>query len=614
MKGLNSISKLVLMLALTLALAAMPANAAKKAKKGAPDISYENLENQFTADELRDLAAAARESGNTVYLAAILKGLTTYETGRFDIRLELGETYIALQKYNEAIPVLKEASALIPSDEAPHRLLAAIYKENGSDSLRGIHLAKAAFLAQRNWENQYNLAVFHISKGKKAQAGKLLVKTMDLNSAFAPAKFEYAKLMLDKGDTEAAFRKFDEALLIEPKNSRYLAYSAYSANLTNRPGICSEHLNAALKITPKNPTVNYLAGMILLNNGKFSAAETHLREALKYSPADVQTLEALGDALVANFKYKEASGNYLTVWQNAGYSERIAYKLGKALAAAEKFKEAKDFFEAVAAQNPKNGEVFFRLVEVYCELGDIKLANAALERFVAHAAQSPAWYQLAKARIHEAKSEPDLAQSAYFAATALDSENPHISAGLGRMMLRQAEFDAAIGYFDEAAKGDPTNSRLLLSKAKALAGKGELNKAAAVYESIAARCPQSPELYLAVSAIKEEQGNLKDAIKALDHGLAANNGDMNILFALGRLYQATKQYERAVFAYQASINRRTKVNANSIEALRLIGEIYYSKLTDEKKAKDFLKRYVKAGGKDSGVDDMLKKLNAKNRS
>jgi len=624
MKKTFSLTKIILLMALALTLAAQPVNANNKkaardnrsSKATAPVISYQNLEAQFTADELKDLAAAARESGNKEYLTAILAGLITYqsEAGRFDIRLELGELYVASGRLNEAIPVLRAAMALIPADEAPHRLLAHIYKEHGNDTLRGFHLNRAAFLAQRNWENQYNLAVYHISKGRIPQAEQLLNRAIDLNSAFSPAKFEIAKLILDKGDTEAAFWKFDEALLIEPQNSRYLAYSAYSASLTNRPGIAKKNIAAALKITPKNPTVNYLAGLINFNKGELTAAENHLREALRFSPTDALALEALGDVLAANFRYKEATGNYLKVWQTAGYSERIAYKLGKALANDEKFREAKDFFEAVAGKNPQNGEVFFRLVEVYCELGDIKQATAAQERFSAHKAQSPVWFQLAQARIHEAKSEPEFAKTAYFAATAFDSENPHISAGLGRMMLKLSEYDAAIGYFEEAAKGDPANVRLLLSKAKALEGKNSREEAAQVYESIVARSPQHPELYLAIAFIKEEQGNLREAIKTLDKGLEANKGDINILFALGRLYQTTKQYERAVNAYQESIGKRGKITANNIEALRLIGEIYYSKLTDEKKARDFLRRYVRAGGKDSGVEDILRKLNEKTKS
>jgi len=611
MKKLNLLTKSIVLAAFAFTLAVQPVRAEKKA---AASINYQNLEAQFTADELKDLASAARESGNKAYLAAILAGLRTYESGRFDIRLELGETYIALNRHAEAIPVLKEASALIPSDEAPHRLLAKIYKVQGNDTLHGFHLAKAALLAQRNWENQYNLALYQISRGRTAQAEKLLVKTMELNSGFGPAKFEYAKLMLNKGDTETAFRKFDEALMAEPQNSRYLAYSAYAAHITNRPTVSAQNMAEALRITPKNTTVNYLNGLIQYNKGEIAAAEKSLREALRYSPADALALEALGDVLAANFKYKEACANYLTAWHSVGYSESIAYKLGKALTAQNKYKEAKDFFEAVAAKNPQNGEVFFRLIDAYCVLGDIKQALIAQERFAPHRAQSAAWYQLVIARIHEARGEYDYALKAYSAATAFDTNNPHISAGAGRVMFRQGDFAAAIGYFDRAAKGDPANVQPLLAQAKAYENIGKRDEAVSVYESIIARNPQNPDLYLTVSSIKEGQGNTRDAIKTLNKGIEANTGDVTLLFAAGKLYQASKQYELAISTYQTAIGRKAQINSNNIEALRLIGEIYYSKLTDEKKAREFLRKYVRAGGTDSGAEDILKKLSNKQKT
>ena len=45
-----------------------------------------------------------------------------------------------------------------------------------------------------------------------------------------------------------------------------------------------------------------------------------------------------------------------------------------------------------------------------------------------------------------------------------------------------------------------------------------------------------------------------------------------------------------------------------IEALRDIGNIYYSNLVDDKKAKEFYKRYVKAGRKNDEVAEVIKKL------
>ena len=605
MKSVNLLKALSLPLLLTTFLVSLPVEAAKKPAAGS--VTQQGLENLFTADELKDMAAASRKSGNTVNLIAALKGWAAHEPNRFDVRLELGTLYVSLNKFPDAIRILNEASAIIPSDEAPHRLLAQVYRRQGNDSLRCFHLIKAASLAQRNWENQFNLAAYYISKGRIPQAEKLLVRTMELNGAFAPAKFEYAKLMLDRNDTETAFRKFGEALNIEPENALYQAWYAYAASVSGRGLVAKESIAEALRVAPKNPKVLYLSGLIHINNGNFSAAEQTLRAAMRYSPTDMAALESLGDVLAADFKFKEACGAYLTVWQNAGYSERVACKLGKALAGDEKFREAKDFFEAVAAKNPKHGEALYRLTEAYCELGDMRQAHATLARIGGD--RNPVWYQAAQGRIHEAQSDPDLAWTAYSAAHVIDPRNAHVNAGLGRMLFKQAEFDSAIAYFETAAALDPSSVENIVGKAKACEEKGNYDDALGIYESIIIRSPQRPDVYLSIAAIKEERGNTRDAIKCVTKGLEANGGDANLLFCLGRLYQATKQYEEAIGAYEASIGR--KANSGNVEALRIIGDIYYSKLTNEKKAKEYFKKYVRAGGDDSLVEDVMKKLSNK---
>jgi len=450
-----------------------------------------------------------------------------------------------------------------------------------------------------------------MSKGWNDRAEVLLRRTMELNSAFAPAKFEYARIMLEKRNYEDAFRKFYEALLLEPENSRYIAFYAYAAALSDRNNIAAESIAEALKLSPRNNSVHYIAGLIKLHQRDITAAEKSLREAIRHSPADMLALEALGDVLTANFKYGEAVGKYLTVWKTAGYSERVAYKLGKALAADRKFREANDFITAIVNRNPDNGEAIYRLVEIHCELGDARQAAAALERF---AGKHPVWHQVARGRFHEAANERDMAWSAYSTAARMDRANPHAAAGLGRLLFKQGDYNAAIKQFEVAAALDPANAQALIYKAIALEKKGSRDEAVEVYKSIIARSPQQPHLYLSIAANKETQGNMREAIKALNDGLEANPNNAELLFTLGRLYQETKQYERAITAYQAAIGgRKAKVGPNNAETLKIIGEIYYTKLTDEKKAREFFKRYVRAGGKDSGVDDILKKLSGKER-
>jgi tetratricopeptide (TPR) repeat protein len=324
----------------------------------------------------------------------------------------------------------------------------------------------------------------------------------------------------------------------------------------------------------------------------------------------MRALETLADVFAANFKYREAFASYMTVWQNAGYSDELACKIGVALSLDGKYKEAKDFFEAVAVKYPNNGELLYRLTEVYCELGDIKQANALLmlNRF-GNSKENLVWHKASQGRIHEAQNNADLALNAYLAAHMVNDNNAHVNLALGRLFFKQADFHSAIPFLNAANAIDPVNMQPLVLKAKTHQELGNYSDAISIYEQILTRNPKLSEISLSAASIKEGQGDVNGAIKTLNNGLTFNPKDANLLFQLGRLYQTTKQYELAINAYQSSIGG--KASGHNVESLRMIGEIYYTKLTNEKKAVEYFKKYVKAGGKDNNVAYLIKKINSK---
>ena len=601
-------TQIYLIAAILILFASFGADASKRARNAAPEQPQSAIleQRQYSASELKQLAEQYRSASNLAGLSEVLTAWAAIETNRFDLRLELGSVLSAQNRFAEAIKVLKEASAIIPSDEAPHRFLAQIYNRQGNDSLRHFHLIQAAELSRRSWQNQFSLALYYISKGMNERAEPLLLKAMELNSSHGAVKFEYGKIMLANGDAETAFRMFSEAVLFNPHNSHYQAFQAYSASLSGREGIAATGIAAALKNTPKDPQVLYLRAMIHNVNGETADAQKVLREAVRLSPTDFQSMEALADLLVKEMKFKEACKYYLTLLEKSGYTEQRAYKLGVTLTLDRKFKEAAGFLEAAASNNPNNNEVLYRLTDIYCTMGDLKKAAATLSRFGNN--RSVVWYQAAAGRIYEAENKPELAWIAYSTSHKFDQENPHVNAGFARILLGRLACDSAVTFFDLAHAQDPLNMQILMDKAKAYEKMGAQEMAVETYEKVIAGYPEYPEVHILAASIKSQQGDYRAAVKYLTQGLQIHPRDAKMHFMLGQMYQASNQHESAIKAYQASLKQRGSQN---IEALRMIGNIYYSKLSDEKRARDFFKRYVRAGGKNSDVEDIMRKLNSK---
>jgi len=564
---------------------------------------------QYNSAELRQAAQESRQSGNRVRLAAALSALASIENRNFDVRIELGDVLLADNRFEDAIKALSEAAALSPSDAAPHKLVAQVYGKMGDDSKRYFHLKRAAALRVNSWENQFMLAQFYAEKRMFQKAEMLFTKATDLNPDAAAVKFEHGKMFLNNNDAEAAFRKFSEALLLEPNNPHFIAFHAYSAALTERVGMVWEPIQTALRSAPRDGQVLYLSAMINSVYGKTAEAKKDLQTALNISANDYQAMEALADLLVTEMKFKEAVKYYLTVMEKAGSNEHRTFKLGKALALDMKLKEAVGFFEASAKVNSNNDEVLYRLINTYCELGDLKQAQATLNRFGSK--RSIEWYQAAAGRIYELQNEPYLAWIAYTTSNRFNADNSHVSAGFARLLAERNEYDSAITFFNTAFEKDSLNMQLLISKAKIYEKMGQGNKALNIYETVLAKYPEHPDMYMTVATMKAQRKDYAGAAKCLAAALVIRPNDAKINFMLGQMYQAAGNHEAAINAYQASLRVRGSQN---IEAMRLIGNIYYSQLSNDKKAREFFRRYAKAGGKNSEVDEIMIKLNSKGKN
>jgi len=587
------------------------AQAAKKVKKGqeisAPVVVVEDMK-QYSGAELKQITQECRQSGDNSRLAAALSALASIETKNFDIRIELGDVLLADNKFENAIRVLNEASALIPDDAAPHKLLAQVYNKMGNDGKRYSHLNKAADLGVNSWENQFMMAQYYAEKGMIEKAEPLFTKATELNSEAAIVKFEHGKMYFNNNDAESAFRKFSDALLLEPDNAHFLAFHAYSAALTGREGMVRDGIRRALRIASKDGQVLYLSAMIHNVYGETAEAKKALNSALSNSANDFQAMEALADLLVTEMKFKEACKYYLMVIEKAGFSEQRAFKLGKTLALDMKPKEAITFFEAAAKVN-NNDQVLYRLTETYCEIGDVNRAQATLSRF--SGTRSVEWYQAAAGRVYEAQNEPYLSWIAYSTSNKFNEDNSHVNAGFGRLLAERSEYDSAITYFNLAYKHDQLNMLLLMNTAKLYEKMGSDENALEVYENVLAKYPEHPDVYMTVATMKAQKGDYKGAVQCLTAALVIRPKDAKINFMLGQMYQASNYHDLAINSYQASLKVRGSQN---IEALRHIGQIYYSKLSNEKKAKEFFKKYAKAGGKNSEVDEIMSKLDSKKKS
>jgi tetratricopeptide (TPR) repeat protein len=134
---------------------------------------------------------------------------------------------------------------------------------------------------------------------------------------------------------------------------------------------------------------------------------------------------------------------------------------------------------------------------------------------------------------------------------------------------------------------------------------GDSNSAYLYYSEVDKRYPLHPDVHTLMANQKFAKKEYASAARILERGIEYHPEDADLRFLLGKAFEGDDLYERAIDQYQTAL----KIGKGQpVEALRFIGNIYYEKLINSKKAKEYYKKYVKAGGVNQDVELTMKKI------
>lgn len=133
----------------------------------------------------------------------------------------LGEAYRDLGDLAAGLSAYQEAARLAPEEAAYWRLLALFSAENGVQVMEiGLPAAKkAAELSPSDAPTLDVLGLAYFSAGYLYHAEQALLKCLEVDSAFAPARLHLAQVYLYKGDRASARRELEQVLRDDPDGS-----------------------------------------------------------------------------------------------------------------------------------------------------------------------------------------------------------------------------------------------------------------------------------------------------------------------------------------------------------------------------------------------------------
>jgi tetratricopeptide (TPR) repeat protein len=252
------------------------------------------------------------------------------------------------------------------------------------------------------------------------------------------------------------------------------------------------------------------------------------------------------------------------------------------------FQSAVTAFQKVIELDPKRASAYFELGDIYFRMQKWGDAISLLEKGVALDPNRPqALFTIGNAN----DALPDFAKAAdaYERFLKLNPENAWMGElKLGQDRLELEQYDQAVAALEQAAKAQPQDIKVNYTLAQAYQKAGQLEKAEATYENLAAINPTDAATYYSqIVKMYDEAGRNENAIEAAKKVIELSPKSEIAVFNLGIMYQKLKRYDEAIATFKQAL----QIKADYDAAYYNIG-LCYSYLKNYKDSIDAFKNYV----------------------
>jgi tetratricopeptide (TPR) repeat protein len=364
------------------------------------------------------------------------------------------------------------------------------------------------------------------------------------------------RILLVRGDAEAALAAFDE-------------------------GIAS---------WPSNAGARYLAGIAALQLGNFERATVELRESVRVDDSATEAARILARLYFDRRDYAQAIAFSAIAQQHSEPAQRAEdLKLDiRALAALGEFDRARSAVRTLAASPGREGEAAAELAAIERVASGSAAAIAAIENLdldLWKPANEPALKSLANDLVSVARADraiasidralrarPDSAslhalmgttlarayrstdaRSAFKRALAIDANQPEALGGMAALAGAGGDTERAVEFFDRAAGIDPGNEVYAYAAAQLMLAAGDRNAAEARLRAIVRRSAGHPEARNDLAWLLATEGRDLDLALSLAREASHLRPESATLDTLGLVHIERGEVEAAVNALERAI-------------------------------------------------------------
>jgi tetratricopeptide (TPR) repeat protein len=191
---------------------------------------------------------------------------------------------------------------------------------------------------------------------------------------------EWGIFWLSQSNGELAEECFAKVASLNPESARvHQMLGQYYASHHNFPRAKSEFL-AAIRLAPELPDLHLSLGTVYREGGEWPEAEKELQRTLELAPGSALAHYELGDTYVEQRRWEPAVDHLRHALEDPALAVKARLDLAKAEAEMGQPRQAIEELLPVLKED-KDGEIHYRLADLYRKLGERARAQEALATF-----------------------------------------------------------------------------------------------------------------------------------------------------------------------------------------------------------------------------------------
>ena len=495
-------------------------------QQGSPKSAQRTLEQALVAqphdvEACRDLAAILIDQGQLGQAERQLERALALDPQHATTYYLLGLLREQAQDAASAIDALEQAIALEPNYAEAYAALARLYKQTGTDTETLNPMARPTVVTA-DARAHMDLGIAYLRQFRDAEAEQEFRAALAKEPMYAPAHIQLGKVLRRSGRTAEALQALKAALEIDPQQlSTYHELAELRAEQGELER-AAQTLEQAGRIAPNDANTAYLLGNIRASQ----ARETGSRATLDQAIAAYNRATTLDPTLTG-----------------------AHYNLAIAALTDGDVSGAVDALRQTISINPEDGEAHRLLATIYNDLRRsreaLQLMSRASELLPGHV---PTLLQLGQ--LQRQNGQLDDAITTLRQAQKVDSQNMRVLRELGALYVAAKQFDRAISAFKRARELAPDQPETYFGLGIAYKAAGRLGEAIQAFSDASKRDPQDATTLTQLAETLYAAGKPDKAVTILQRAIAVKRHDPQLYYALGQMYGALGQSDRANEAYR----------------------------------------------------------------